>query len=238
MKRDCFVETSQVSALRDAVMSAKDAGEGFPAMVMAYGEPGTGKTKAARSMFAELGGVYLRALEGMTQSAFLQDLCFEVNGSRPHGAAKCKSSIMTTLKDGPMPLFVDEADRLHVSRLEDLRDIHDITGSPVILIGEMGLPTRVSARSRINDRIPQAFRVHFDSIGRTDIMLYAMKAANLALTPEAASVVDSHTKGNFRRVHNAMLTLEAAAKANATSEISADLARASLAQASGKGGRS
>lgn len=228
MRKDTFVETYSVIALRNAVSGAFDAGEGQPAMVMTFGEPGTGKTKAARSLYAEHGGIYLRALEGMTQNAFLQAICFELDGTTPHGSARAKQAILSQLRDEPCPVFVDEADRLHVSRLEDLRDIHDVTGSPIVLIGEMGLPTRVKARERINDRIPAAFRVEFGAITMQDVLFFAKEAADLVLTPEAASVVYATTKGNFRRVYNAVLSLEGAAKAASSNEISADICRAAL----------
>ena len=228
MKRDIFVETNQVTALRDAVSTALEAGEGYPAMVMAYGEAGTGKTRAARSLYSEHLGFYVRVMEGMTQAGFLQEVCLEVTGSRPNESMRCKSAIISSLRSEPAPLFIDEADRLHVSRMEDLRDIHDATGSPVILIGEMGLPTRVNARSRINDRIPDAFRVLFGEISRADVHMYAAKAAGLNLSLEAGQAVLEATKGNFRRVHNAILSIEGAARAKGTSEIDVELARAAL----------
>ncbi len=228
MRKETFVETYSVLALRNAVSTAFEAGAGQPAMLMTYGEPGTGKTKAARSLYAEHGGIYLRAMEGMTQNAFLQALCFEVDGTMPHGSAKSKQAILSQLIDAPRPIFVDEADRLHVGRLEDLRDIHDITGSPIVLIGEMGLPTRVRARERINDRIPAAFRVHFDAINTQDILVFAKAAADLTLTPEAASLLCTVTKGNFRRVYNAVLSLEGAAKAANSNDINTEICRAAL----------
>lgn len=237
MKRDVFVETSQVAALREAVGTALEAGEGYPAMVMAYGEAGTGKTRAARSLYSEYLGFYVRVMEGMTQAAFLQEICFEITGSRPHGSMRCKSAINSALRNEPAPLFIDEADRLQKPRLEDLRDIHDATGSPVILIGEMGLPTVVSARSRINDRIPDAFRVLFGEISRADVHMYAAKAAGLNLSPEAGQAVLESTKGNFRRVHNAILSIEGAARAKGTAEIDAELARAALGGKKQRGAR-
>ena len=228
MRRDVFVETNNVQALRTAVGSACGAGRGYPAMVMTYGEAGTGKTVAARMLFSEFGGVYLRAMEQMSQHAFLQELCFEVDGSRPHGSYRCKQTVLRRLDEAPAPIFVDEADRLDIRRLEDLRDIHDVTGSPVVLIGEMGLPTRVNARTRINDRIPAALRVHFDSISRQDILLYAAQTADLRLTPEAAAHVHTATRGNFRRVHNAVLSIEGTARAAGTSDVDLAMCRAAL----------
>ena len=228
MRKETFVETYSVLALRNAVSTAFEAGAGQPAMVMTYGEPGTGKTKAARALYAEHGGIYLRALESMTQNSFLQAICFEVDGTTPHGSARAKHAILGQLSDEPRPIFIDEADRLHVGRLEDLRDIHDITGSPIVLIGEMGLPTKVRARERINDRIPAAFRVEFGAITVQDILVFSKAAADLVLTPEAATLVNTETKGNFRRVYNAVLSLESAAKAAGSSDINAEICRAAL----------
>lgn len=234
MKRDIFVETQHVVSLRNAVTSALGAGRGYPAIVMNYGEAGAGKTIAAQSLYSEFGGFYQRAFEGMSLAAFLQELCYKVDGSRPHGSNRCRQGLLSRLGDRPRPLFVDEADRLHVSCLEALRDIHDETGSPIILIGEMGLPTKVNARSRINDRIPEAFRVYFNAITRTDVAMYAAEAADLSLSPEAAAVVHTETRGNFRRVHNAILTLENAARADGRREIDADFVRAALGAKRGR----
>ena len=234
MRSDAFIETKNVTELRRAVSEAREAGIGVPAMVMAYGEAGTGKTKAAKESFTDLGGVFMRAFEGMTLAAFMQDLCFEICGSRPHGTNRCRTEIMKALKDNATPIFVDEIDRSPITFFETLRDIHDVTGSPVIFIGEMGLPTRVSARNRINDRIPESFRIQFRPIERNDIMAFARKAADLSLSPEACAFLSESTRGNFRKEHNAVQTLERAARANSVKEIDADFARHLLGKKAGR----
>ena len=230
MKRDVFVETYSVVALRNAVKEAVEAGKGYPAMVMAYGEAGTGKTLAAQSLYSELGGLYVRAFEGMTLTAFLQDICNVVCKERPNTTNRCRNSLISKLNNKGITLFVDEADRLHVSCMEALRDLHDITGSPVVYIGEMGLPSRVNARSRINDRIPDSFRVHFEGITKSDVAMFAQEAADLMLSPEAAAFIHADTNGNFRRVHNAVLTLERAAKVKGVSEVDSDFVKAAMKQ--------
>ena len=150
MKSDVFIETSHVTDLRDAVTTAMGVGAGFPAIVMAYGDAGTGKTRAARSLYAEFGGIYIRAMEGMTQCAFLQEICVELGAGRPHGSARCKAAILQAMSAECVPIFADEADRLHVSRLEDLRDIHDVTTTNLgtYLIGlAYGLTDRIKRPS-------------------------------------------------------------------------------------------
>lgn len=223
-----FIETANVQQLRRAVGMAEDTEKGRPGMVAVWGEAGSGKTEAAQMLYSER-GYYLRAMEGITQCAFLQDLCFEVKGSRPHGSHRCKTEIIAALEGSHDPIFLDEADRLDIRRVEDLRDIYDMTGCPVVLIGESGLPTMLEARSRIIDRIPEEFRVPFGKIGREDVALFALEAADLTLSPEACALIHSTTKGNFRRTHNLILSVESAARVACTGEVSADIVKSVLA---------
>ena len=226
MKIEYFIETSQVASLRNAISEALDAGAGYPTIVMGYGDPGMGKTWAARKLYVEFGGYYLRIMGGTSQFTFLQDLCYEITGTRPRSSALCTRAIVKKLEDEPAPIFADEIDNAVIGRMEDLRYITDVTGAPVIFIGESALPTKVAARDRINDRIPETFRVNFSGINRKDIMLYAQKACEISLTPEAGGVVyDKTNKGIFRRVDNAIKALKNAAKAAGTTEVSAEMAR-------------
>lgn len=227
MKKGVFIETGNVTRFRKAVSLAGDIDDGRPGMLMAYGVAGLGKTLAARNAHAEGGGVYLRAWEGWTQAAFLQALCFEVTGSRPHGANRCKVRIIEALgrAEGARTIYMDEADRLDVRRLEDLRDIHDETGAPIVLIGELGLTARVAARSRIDDRIPAEYRIKFEPITPRDISLYALEAAGLKLAGRAAAEVHRLCRGNFRRAHNLVLSLEQMAKAAETHKVDEAMVR-------------
>lgn len=229
MKKEIFIETKNVQLLRKAISAALDTEKGRPGMVAVWGEAGTGKTRAAQTIYAEI-GYYLRAMEGMSQCAFLQELCFEVKGIRPRGVHRCKTEIISELDGRREAIFVDEADRLNVSRIEDLRDIYDMTGCPVVLIGESGLLTKLEARSRIIDRIPESFRIAFGKIERMDVSLYAKKAAELNLTPEACALIHAEAKGNFRRVHNLMLSIESAAHALGQEAVDAELVRKTISR--------
>lgn len=219
MKRGVFIETANVTAFRRAVSAAEDTEAGRPGMLLAWGEAGMGKTMAALNSYSEGGGIYLRAWEDWTQHAFLQALAFEALGTRPHGANKCKVAIIEALDSQRRTIYVDEADRLKTGRLEDLRDIHDMTGAPIVLLGEQGLPTLVAGRSRIDDRIPSEYRVRFGAITTADISVYALEAADLRISPQACKIVHGKCKGNFRRAHNLVLSLEAMARAAETDTV-------------------
>jgi DNA transposition AAA+ family ATPase len=227
LKKGIFLVTDNVTRFRAALAMAEDTEKGRPGMLMIIGEAGIGKTVAARQAHAMGGGIYLRVLEGWSQHDFLQSICYEVAGTRPHGSGRCKTQIINELAkpDAKQTIFIDEADRLHISRLEDLRDIHDMTGAPIVLIGESGLTGRVAARPRINDRIPAEFRVRFGPITTQDVSMYAAQSAGLKLSAEACAILHQLSKGNFRRTHNMIISLEQMAKAAETIKVDEAMAK-------------
>lgn len=225
MKKGIFIETENVSRFEAVMRQALDTERGRPGMVCVYSAAGLGKTLAAERHYAQHGGAYVRVWEDWSQMAFLQAIAFELTGARPHGADRCKWAICEALADNRRVVYVDEADRLSIKRIEDLRDIYVYTGAPIVLIGEMGLPTMLSGRARVDDRIPGEYRIEFGGITPTDVMLYAQEAAGLTMSPEACALVAKATKGNFRRVHNLLLSLEQAALAAETAEIDADMVK-------------
>jgi DNA transposition AAA+ family ATPase len=217
MRRDIFIETGNVAKLRKALSLLSDTESGRPGIGVVQGEAGRGKTMAAKEWHAMNGGIFLRVLEGWSQFSFLQALTYEVTGERPGNTTRCRNSIMDGLKDSPRPIIVDEADRLHISRIEDLRDIHDMTGCPVILIGEDGFYPKLNGRQRIQSRIVEI--VNFDPIMDSDVMLFSLQAAALDVTPEAAHKLVHLAKGSFRMIYGFVLRLEDYAKAQGTNMI-------------------
>lgn len=223
MRKGVFVETSNVRRFRSALDQVRDTAKGQPGLMVARGRAGRGKTVAALNAYATGGGVFLRVWEDMTQAAFLSRLCFEACELSPVQAARSKMEIIKSLEGNPRVVFVDEADRLATSRIEDLRDIHDETGCPVVLIGEEGLYAKLNALRRLWSRVTQ--HVEFGPTSEEDILLYAAEAAGLQLSPEACHEVARISEGDFRLVHTALLKIEQAAKAKAVTQVQADMVR-------------
>lgn len=224
--KNVFVPTDNVARFTSAMRILEDTRKGQPGLAVVYGRAGRGKTVAATSWYAERGGFFLRVWQDWTQFSFLQALCFEVAGERPHGAHQCKTRICEALgrREGqPRTIYVDEADRLHPGRIEDLRDIHDVTGCPVVLIGEEQLYPSLGAKRRIWSRVTQ--RVEFGPVKDEDVLVFASQAADLRLTPEAASLVAKKAEGDFRTVYRLVQELERMAQAAQSSDITADHAR-------------
>jgi len=219
--KQVFVATKNVARFRDAMAVLMDTAKGQPGFGVAHGRAGRGKTMAARNLHAERGGHYLRVWQDWSQHAFLQGLAFEVAGMRPHGANRCKATIIDALGRDPRPIYVDEADRLAAGRIEDLRDIHDETGAAVMLVGEEALYATLNARRRLWSRVTQ--EVQFGPVADEDVLTFALQAAGLKLDAEACRQVAQRAGGDFRLVARIVGQLERMAKASETNRATAEM---------------
>ena len=148
--RETIIETGAMTRFDNAVDEVVGAGRNLSGFVLAYGQAGRGKSVAADRYHIQRGGAYVRVWQGWSQTSFLQRLLFEVRGKNMdmprHTGNRCKELIVSLLEENRQPIFIDEADRLKIDRIEDLRDIHEMTGAPVILIGEEGIFGLLSER--------------------------------------------------------------------------------------------
>lgn len=218
MKSNVFIDTTNVKNYRNAVSLLTDARHGQPGIGVCWGQAGRGKTFAAQNYYSENSGVYLQVWQDWTQTAMLQALCFEVCGIRPRSANTCKMKIVETLEKEPLPIFVDEADRLKIDRIEDLRDIHEKSGCSVVLIGEEELLGLLSGRRRIWSRVTQ--EVEFRPCSEEDVTLYMMDAASLDVSPEACALIQRKSDGDLRLVRNMTQQLEQLARAREVGTVS------------------
>lgn len=221
MRRDRFITTENVKRFNKAMTVLCDTEKGEAGMCVVEGPSGRGKTLAATEYHARTNSVFLRVLEGWSQFEFLQELTWELTGMRPGSRGKCRQVLREKLSDSPQPIIVDEADRLALQRIEDLRDIHDLTGCPVIMIGEEGFYNRTAGKKRVQSRITQMVR--FDPVQADDVVLYARKAAGITLAPEAGDWLTTKVKGCFRDVYSYMLVMEEFCKAQGTNQISLEM---------------
>ena len=223
--REVIIPTDATARFNTAVDAVVDADKGARGFVLAYGQAGRGKSVAADQYHFQRGGAYVRVWEGWSQSAFLQRVLFEVrgkNGELPRSTAnRSKQQIVELLERDRKPLFVDEADRLAISRIEDLRDIHEMTGVPIILIGEEGIFGLLSERRRIWSRV--AHEVEFGPISPAEVALYAMQAAGLNIPPDQCARIAERAEGDFRLVRNMILLLEKTAKAAESFDVDASM---------------
>jgi DNA transposition AAA+ family ATPase len=219
-----FLETQNVAAFRQALYVLEDTERGQSGIGVVWGTAGRGKTICAREYAVRTGAVYIRVMEDWTPRAMLAALCRELNGSEPTSTERCKKIACEALESQGKTLLVDEADRLNVGLVEHFRDIHDVTGTPIVLIGEEHLFPTLSARRRLWSRVTQT--VEFKAISTEDIMIFGLKAAELRIDPEAARRIAVRSSGDFRLVFSDVQALEQMARASGVKQVDSKMAEA------------
>lgn len=162
---------NRLKAAGDALISRS---LGMPGLGIVWGPTGYGKTTAVAWFVAQCHGVYVRALrlwspKGML-AAIARELDIDVRGMNN---GEVVDALIRRLAETGRPLFIDEADYIIESRrlLDTLRDIHDMSTCPVILIGMHGIEKRIKGNEQFTGRIAQW--VPFQGIDHEDARLLA-----------------------------------------------------------------
>lgn len=222
--RNVFLETENVRRFRESAQVLEDIDKGAPGLAVVYGRAGRGKTECSREYAVRKNALYIRVLQDWTPRAMLAALCYEVNRQRPGTVEKCRNYLFHVLEVSPRMIIVDEADRLsRVSMIEHFRDIHDVTGAPVVLVGEQSLYSSISATRRLWSRVTQT--VEFGPIRTEDIMLFGMKSADLRIDPDAAELIGKRAEGDFRLIWQAVRSIESMARAGGTAQVSVSMVK-------------
>lgn len=216
MDHTVFVHTANHTKLLEALAALEDTVQGTPGLGLVYGRAGRGKTESARTYVVQANGraKYIRVMEDWTPAAMCRAIASSLAPVEPRTVEQGKHLICQALHARRQTLIIDEADRLRaIGLVEHLRDIHDTTGAPIVLVGEEGLYGMINARRRIWSRVTQ--HVEFGALTLEDVVLYASKAAKLDVS-EVATTLAERCQGDFRLCYRDLAALERLAKANAT----------------------
>lgn len=152
-----IVSVKNVTRLSNAGDALIDRGLGMPGMGLIWGHTGYGKSTAATWFVNRVHGVYVRAMATWTPSAMLGAILRELEASPKGSCAQMAEVIVEKLAQSGRPLFIDEADYLVDNKrmTETLRDLHDLSTVPVILIGMAGIQRSLQHRQQLFGRIAQ-----------------------------------------------------------------------------------
>jgi DNA transposition AAA+ family ATPase len=130
-------------------------------------------------------------------------------------------------------LLVDEADRLKVPALEQVRDIYDRMGIGLVLIGMPGLEKRLSRYPQLYSRVGfvHQFRT-LSSVELQFILQQKWQELDLTLSPEdlddaeAMASIARMTNGNFRLVQRLFSQIQRIMEINGLNKLSDDVVQA------------
>lgn len=217
-----FVKTKNVRNFIGLVENLINKPKNIPKMGLVYGEPGLGKTQTAIWLACKYDGIYLRASNLMTGRWLLEEFVKEIDEIPRFLAADNFNIICKKLKQKPELIIVDEIDYLinNTRAIETLRDIHDETDCPIILVG-MGLAHRKLERyEHLYDRFTEIIK--FETFDVNDMTQIITQLAEINFTPDSIEYI--HKKYNrFRQIIQLINKLEIIAKENSLTEITLEV---------------
>ena len=218
-----FVKTQNVKNFIGLVENLINKPKNIPKMGLVYGEPGLGKSQTALWLACKYDGIYFRASNLMTGRWLLEELVKELDEIPRFLTSDNFNIVVKKLKQNPQIIFIDEIDYLmnNYKTIETLRDIHDETNCPIILIG-MGLAHRKLERYKhLYDRFSEILK--FETFGVKDLSQIIGQLSEIPFTPESIEYI--YTKYNrFRQIVQLVNQMETFAKDNNLAEITKEIA--------------
>lgn len=195
------VATANVAAFMTLTSKLITRDPNAPGLGVFYGPSGYGKTYA--SIFAQNKTRALRVevSDYWTRKTLLKSILSEAGMQARGTIADMAEECIRMMGDDPSrPLIIDEADRL-VDRgmIELVRDLHDKSTAPIILIGEERLPAKIQPHERVHNRV-------LDWIGAqpSDIedarALAASICPQLQVSEDLLSAIVRQSDGRARRI--------------------------------------
>jgi len=214
MKIKFIEDTSNIIALKDAIAALQSRSQDLPGLGLICGKAGLGKTKAVKWYSTQFDCPYIRATATWTPRWMLQEICIEL-GNDPEGiTSRVFNQVKDELFSKPRLIFIDEADYLtsNWKLLETLRDLHDMTGSPFVLIGMGDIKNKLGKKAQFWSRVSQV--VEFIPLTSKEIAFIGHELIGLNMSEDVAEQLKKVTSGFFRDVMVALSHLEQMAKAN------------------------
>ncbi len=215
-----FVQTGNVQRLIAALAELEKRDPAVPGLALVHGHQGYGKTVACQWYAVQNGSIYLRAQAAWTVNWLLMDLAAAL-GHAPEGISRANFRVVKEeLGKRPRLIMLDEADYVIRQRLllDTVRDLHDLSGAPVCLVGMAGAREAVARKSpQFWSRVSQ--EVEFQPLSAEDVALIGYQMAGLKLDGRQAREILKRTEGNFRKTVVLLAHVESLRKANPEAEL-------------------
>ncbi|WP_368565535.1 AAA family ATPase [Pseudoxanthomonas sp. UTMC 1351] len=217
--RSKIVPISNIKHLAEAGEALLNRAPGMPGMGLCYGASGLGKTTGIAWLATRQYGVFVRALRTSTPTSLLEAICRELHIASHNRIARTVDAIVNKLAETGRPLFVDEADYVvNQERLIDtLRDVHDLSSVPVILVGMAGIDRRISLSPQLAGRMAQW--IEFKPASIEDARQLARELCEVAVADDLIAELHTRAAGSIRNIVVGLGKIEQHARNRGGSEI-------------------
>lgn len=188
----------------------------LPGIAVASGDSGIGKSTGLTWLSTtKLNAVYVRAMQLWSPSSMLRTIATELDIDPPRQLDDMTKAIVAELSRTGRPLIVDEADYVvdQTRLLNALRDLHDLSTMPLILVGMGEFVRKLRARldqKQFTGRV--ALELEFSPLDRADVKVVADTLTDIKLDEELMQMLVDQSQGITRLVCVGLARIEAYAK--------------------------
>lgn len=215
-----FVKTRNVKNFIGLMNNLIDKSSEVPKMGLVYGDPGLGKTRVAVWWANRNDAIYARAQNNMTSHGILEKIVEELGEAPSKKSTDLMKQCIAHLRLNPQVIIIDEIDYLigQSKAIETLRDLHDLTDTPIVLIGMQEAKTKLGKYRHLYDRISEI--VEFKPFSNEDMDVIVEELSEVKITDEA-KVIFFEKSNRFRQAIKGISILENLAKTNGLNKIDA-----------------
>ncbi len=191
----------------------------LPAIVCFYGASGLGKTTSAIAAAHMHEARYIQVGESWTKKKLIVEIGKQHSVFDIRTVCEGVERIIEVASQDPRPIIVDEADYLiKGDKIELIREIHDETHCPIVLIGEGQLSVKLRKYERVHNRVLKWEVASKASIDDT-LLLAGQYADGLELSEDLIQEINKQSGGITRRIVVNLNKIKNAALNNGWSEL-------------------
>lgn len=223
-----FVKTNNVKRFITMMNNLQNRAEGVPGMGLVYGEPGLGKTQTINWWAFKNDAILVRCTQLMTARWLLSEILEEMGEIYGYKISDCFKLVVRNLLVNPKIIIIDEVDYLTVDSraVETLRDIHDKTNVPIVLVGMIYAKSRLKKFNHLYDRLSEI--VKFEKFSKNDIKTIVQELSEVEMTDCAIRYIYTNLN-RFRQIVKVINKAEIIAKANGLNSIDEILIKEAIA---------
>lgn len=221
-----FINTKNVRNFT-VMMDGLQLGIGEGRLGLVYGVSGLGKTRTSQWYAAHNQCIYIRMMKVWRTSEFefLRAIYRELGlTSPPKRKSELFNEVSDRLSTNPVPVFIDEVEKLPDYFQDVIRDLSDITTAPFILIGELGIVPYMKRNNRVWMRTFQECK--FEPLTASDVAMVAKETCKLTVKPEVADALFISCNGNFRALRRDLLKAIQVMNARGLEELTVEVVKA------------
>lgn len=224
--RKTFVRTKNVKNFVALMEELKTLPPNIPKIALVYGEYGLGKSETIKWWTFKNDCIYVRANQGMTTRWLLSDIAEELNIESYWHIDETFNEVEKTLIQSRKTIIIDEIDYLIDKKsIETLRDLHDRTGCPMVLVGMANVNLKLTRYPHLMDRVYKKYE--FQKYTPDDIKQILEELTEIPFTNDGLEYLSTR-ENQFRQIVKLINNIEKKAKTNQITLLDENILRSIL----------